>query len=358
MRILKYVILPLGLVSLIAGIWGGLSRLGLWSSNPSLIIDHGAIMVGGFLGTLIMFERTVGEKRYPAIIIPGINALSVFLFWGGLKPAAFYVLLCAALLFLAHTLYRLVQYQSESLILETIGQCAYLLGFGGLIMGKIYPAIVPLWMSFFVFTIAAERLELSKFLPSSPLKTSLFRGVMALSMLGALLPFHGIGKTIFAIGLIGSGLWFIQFDMALKSIKREGQHRFTGWALLGGFFWLAITGFILLAQGRHFGFYDAAVHAFFLGFVFHMIFAHAPIIIPGLLSVKFRPYHSILYLPLVVLFLSVALRVAINLQLIFYLHLKYSGLLSGISIVMFVLTIIALLVIGNRVYSNKSLNHV
>jgi hypothetical protein len=357
MRILKYVILPLGLVSLIAGIWGGLSRLGLWSSNPSLILDHGAIMVGGFLGTLIMFERTVTEKKYPAILIPSINALSILLFWWGFKIEAFYVLFACALLFLVHSAHRLIRFKSESLMLEILGQCCYLLGFAGLIMGKIYPTIVPLWMSFLLFTIAAERLELSKFLPSTPLKTWLFRGVMTLSLVGALLPFHGIGKTIFAIGLIGSGLWLISFDMALKSIKRTGQHRFTGWALLSGFFWLAITGFILLAQGMHFGLYDAAIHAFFLGFVFHMIFAHAPIIIPGLLSVKFRPYHSILYLPLVVLFLSVALRVALNLQLI-HLHLKYSGLLSGVSIVMFILTMIALLVNGNRVYSNKPLNHV
>ena len=47
--------LLLAVVALVAGLWGGLLRLGLPLPVPSawLITDHGGLMVSGFLGTLI-----------------------------------------------------------------------------------------------------------------------------------------------------------------------------------------------------------------------------------------------------------------------------------------------------------------
>ena len=47
-----------------------------------------------------------------------------------------------------------------------------------------------------------------------------------------------------------------------------------------GYGWLIICG-LFMAYGAYGGLlYDAALHSFFLGFVFSMIFAHAPIIFP------------------------------------------------------------------------------
>ena len=45
---------------------------------------------------------------------------------------------------------------------------------------------------------------------------------------------------------------------------------------------------------------DAAVHALALGFVFAMVFGHAPIIFPAVARVKI-PYHPAFYLPLLLL---------------------------------------------------------
>jgi hypothetical protein len=53
--------------------------------------------------------------------------------------------------------------------------------------------------------------------------------------------------------------------------------------------------------------YDAALHALMLGFVFSMVFGHAPIIFPAVLRVAV-PYHPGFYAPLALLHLSLLLR--------------------------------------------------
>jgi hypothetical protein len=55
--------------------------------------------------------------------------------------------------------------------------------------------------------------------------------------------------------------------------------------------------------------YDAALHALLLGFVFAMVFGHAPIIFPAVLRVAV-PYHPVFYVPLLLLHASLALRLA------------------------------------------------
>ena len=59
--------------------------------------------------------------------------------------------------------------------------------------------------------------------------------------------------------------------------------------------------------------YDAMLHSIFLGFVFAMIFGHAPIIFPAVLGVDIQ-YHPRLYTPLILLHASLILRVGGELQ--------------------------------------------
>jgi hypothetical protein len=54
---------------------------------------------------------------------------------------------------------------------------------------------------------------------------------------------------------------------------------------------------------------DAALHALGLGFVFSMIFAHAPIVLPALARVRLR-FTPFFYAPLALLHLSLAARLA------------------------------------------------
>ena len=82
--------------------------------------------------------------------------------------------------------------------------------------------------------------------------------------------------------------------------------------LLASYVWLALGSAVILAAGGLVpgtASYDAALHAIALGFVFSMVFGHAPIIFPAVLRVAV-PYHPTFYGPLVLLHGSLALRLA------------------------------------------------
>jgi hypothetical protein len=88
--------------------------------------------------------------------------------------------------------------------------------------------------------------------------------------------------------------------------------------------------------------YDILVHTFFIGFVFSMIFAHGPIILPGVLGVLVKPYNNSLYLWLLLLHTSWILRVVTDLS--FQLELrKISGVISTIAIIGYFITLAVLI---------------
>jgi hypothetical protein len=109
-------------------------------------------------------------------------------------------------------------------------------------------------------------------------------------------------------------LWLGRFDLARRTIRHPGLPRFMACCLLSGYVWLLVAGVLIAAtwpqaSGR---FYDLALHAFFVGFVFAMIFGHAPVIFPAVLGlpVQFLPTA---YVPLAVLHLSLLLRLGADL---------------------------------------------
>ena len=74
--------------------------------------------------------------------------------------------------------------------------------------------------------------------------------------------------------------------------------------------WLGLGGALSLAYGEVVGWfqYDAVLHAVLLGFVFSMIFGHAPIIIPALTKIAV-PFNRRFYLHLALLHVGLAVRV-------------------------------------------------
>jgi hypothetical protein len=82
-------------------------------------------------------------------------------------------------------------------------------------------------------------------------------------------------------------------------------------ALLTGYAWLAVAGGLWAGAGQMTdgGAYDAELHAIFLGFVMSMVFAHAPVIVPSVLG-RPLPFRGYLYVPLVLLHVSLILRLA------------------------------------------------
>ena len=87
--------------------------------------------------------------------------------------------------------------------------------------------------------------------------------------------------------------------------------------------------------------YDAMLHTFFLGFVFGMIFGHAPVIFPAVLG---RPlsYGPHFYGHVVLLHASLGVRILADLAGLAVLR-QWGGMLNGIVLLLFlVVTVVSL----------------
>ncbi len=121
----------------------------------------------------------------------------------------------------------------------------------------------------------------------------------------------GVGGLMSGVGFLGAAAWLARYDVARRTVKIPGLTRYMASALLLGYGWLAGAGVIWITGGLAPGSltYDAAVHSVFLGFVFSMVFAHAPIIVPAVTR-QAVPYHRWFWAPLLLLHATLALRVA------------------------------------------------
>lgn len=309
-------LLMLGLACLISGAGAGLFRLG-WPIpllSAQLVALHGPLMVSGFFGTVIALERAVALGRRWAYLGPLSSGLGGLALIAGVAPVAVQLLLALGSLILlaasVHVFWRQRAMFTFTLALAAACWCAgNLLWLGGMSVS----AVVPWWGGFLVLTIAGERLELSRFLPPSPAAQRLFALIVALLLVGMIWSARvsRSGDLIFAAALLALALWLLRQDIARRTVRLSGLTRFIAVCLLSGYGWLAASGAIILGAG---GFvpgsfsYDAALHALMLGFVFSMVFGHAPIIFPAVVRIAV-PYHPGFYLPLILLHLSLAVRI-------------------------------------------------
>lgn len=339
----QYFILPIVLISLILGIWTGWQRIG-WDlplANYSGV--HGSFMVGSFLGTLICLERTVTYRNKKFLLLPFVCSLS-FLFFMIQQPKISYWILLLSGIGLGYIYFKLyLQFNEIYLLIMLCGALCWSIGNGILIKTSFYPQAVTWWIAFLFFTITAERIELSRYLQLSVTRKVILLILLAVFIIGIFVPFHDIGGYIIAFSFIGTSVWLLVNDMASRSIIKEGQHRYSGILLLTGYVWLAVSGFFM-AYGSYWGLlYDPTLHTFFLGFVFSMIFAHAPIILPGVLGLPIKPFNKYLYFWFYLLQISLIMRMTCIITA--DLNLKQiGGLLNGIAILGFFVNIIYLTV--------------
>ena len=137
----------------------------------------------------------------------------------------------------------------------------------------------------------------------------------------------------FGLALVAIAAWLLKYDLARRTLHTEGFSRYAAVALLAGYVWLAIAGLAWAAAPFIEGLDDIALHALTLGFVFSMIFAHAPLVVPVIARVRMA-YTPAFYAPLVLLHASVAWRAAA-----IFLggpDLYIAGLLNAAAIVAFV----------------------
>lgn len=337
------IIFPFAFLALIAGILAGWQRIGWQLHVPGLAADHGALMTGSFIGTLICLERSIMHSTKWWRLLPLINGASILFFFLH-QPLISYVLLITGslgLLFLMST--YLLQSASISNILLIMGAFAWLTGNLVLFNQHTYPSAVKWWMLFLLWTILGERLELSRMLPVTRFKKWALYIVLVINLIGTLLPFHWNGDLIFSVSLLALSGWLLIFDMSRYAVKYAGQHRYTALWLLTGYGWLSIAALWLIFQpGAPFA-YDAVLHSFFLGFVFSMIFAHVPIIFPGIFRMNISLYHPGLYGVFLLFQLSLTARIAGDAILSDPLR-KWGAMINGISMLLFFIATITIII--------------
>lgn len=346
-------LLAAAIFSLLAAAWGGLLRMG-WQwpvLQPDLTGVHGPLMIAGFFGTLIGLERAVALRSRWPYLAPILSALGSVLLIAGVRGPIPGALLTAGSSWFALVFVEILRRHTARYTLVMAGG-AFALAAGNSLWIAGWPVyrVVLWWAAFLILTIAGERLELGRLVRLSRPAENLFSGALVLFLGGLLISIYipDTGFRLACLGLIGLALWLLRYDIARKTVHKAGLPRFAALALLSGYTWLAGAGLLGLYYGAvTAGFpYDAFLHAIFLGFTFSMIFAHAPIIFPAILSLPVK-FDNLQYLPLVALHLSLLLRVAANLA--FHPQLRmWGGMLNGVTILIFLLITGRSIVLGAR----------
>jgi len=224
-------ILPLAILSLLIGLLTGLVRMGWAMPVAKAAGQHGALMVGSFLGTLILLERAVVFRNRWALVAPLLNGLSLPAFWLGYPGVGQGLLLAGGLCMTAMTYWFLAQYKHSYYYLLVGGSVCLVVGNILLLRTGFYPMAVPWWMAFLLLTIVGERLELSRFLPVTPGQRASLWGAVALFLVGVAQPFHGFGQTLAGAGMLGVAAWLFRFDMARRMYQKLGQPGYSGTVL-------------------------------------------------------------------------------------------------------------------------------
>ena len=157
-----------------------------------------------------------------------------------------------------------------------------------------------------------ERLDLSRFQKPSKWSQPVLYGALRVFGIGLLLAsFKQIaGERLLGLGLMALAGWLGRLTLPRRTVLQPGLPRFVAACLLIGYVWLAATGALMMAfspleSGLH---YDAVLHSFFLGFVFSMIFGHAPVIFPAVLGLR-PSFRNVFYAHVALLHLGLLIRV-------------------------------------------------
>jgi hypothetical protein len=338
---LRYPLLGLSLLLLLAAIWAGLVRLG-WRIPgllPALPLSHGPLMVSGFLGTLIGLERAIAIRARWAYLGPLATALGALLLLLGVGGSIGALLITlGSLVLLLVFIFILRQHLALYTVTMTLGALVWLGGNLFWLSGWPIYRVVLWWAGFLILTIAGERLELARLLSLSRAKTAAFIGSIAVFLVALLVSMvsFDIGTRLAGLGMVFLAIWLLSNDIARHTIKKTALPRYSAFCLLSGYIWLALAGLISLGFGGMVSGmrYDAFLHAIFLGFVFSMLFAHAPIIFPSVLGGPVL-YSSFFYVYLVLLQVSLLGRLAADLVGFWQFRL-WSGLLNGVALILFV----------------------
>ena len=310
-------LVPAG-VALLVGMDAALVLLGLpapvrWERLPDV---HGVLLVLGFVGTLVSLERAVALGRAWGFAAPACLGGGGLLLLSPLPRTAGAVSLVAGSAVLMAVYVPLWRRQPAVAVLAQAGGAVLATGGALLWLGGVpVPWLLPWLAGFVVLTIVGERMELARVAvlhrAAEPIATVLTAGVVLGAVAALLWP--SVGYAVLGLAVVGLCAWLLLLDVARHTIRSTGLPRYMAVCLLAGYAWLAAAGGTWLVAGpvTDGGGYDAVVHCVFLGFVVSMLMAHAPVILPAVLR-RPLPYHRLMFAPVALLHVSLALRVVVG----------------------------------------------
>ncbi len=340
---IRFPLMAVVILTLLAALWGGLLRLGWrWPSlRPLLPAVHGPLMVSGFLGTLISLERAVALERRWIYVGPVLSGLGAVLLIIGVSGSTGPFLMTLGSLGLVTSFVLIIRRQPALFTFTMgLGALAWLTGNALWLAERPIHRVVLWWAGFLVLTIVGERLELSRLLRLSQRSYTAFLLATGLFLIGLIATELDLttGTRLAGAGMLALTAWLLRHDIARRTVRQPGLPRFIGVCLLSGYAWLGVSGLLALRFGGLVAGprYDAMLHTLFLGFVFAMIFGHAPVIFPAVLGVPiaFRPTF---YAHLLLLHLSLLLRVGGDLMG-WWSGRQWGGLLNAAVLLLFLVS--------------------
>ncbi len=310
---LRIVLAVTAAASLVAGLAGGLARLGVVPAIGDTADMHGAIMASGFFGTLISLERAVADGRIAALLAPALSAAGAILLLSGYAEATAPLFLAAGLGLTLITGMAARKLPTLFTGLMTAASALWPLGTLFWMSGRTLPEVGYVWLGFLILTVVAERIELSRLLKPTFASRGLLVILVALFALALALGQPWNGSVLLSVALAGIALWLLREDIALRTVRNRGFARFSALMLICGYGWLivAAASLSLLPPAETVYGHDAAIHAIAVGFILSMVFAHAPIILPAVTGAPVR-YVPILYAPAALLQLAIGLRITFD----------------------------------------------
>lgn len=317
---------------LVAVALGALRLLTLQGISPTPVAflqeHHGEMIIFGFLTPLILTERYLGATTFS--LNRSIHLMPFLAMVGAVLKVLAWLSGVPLLNLLGSVVTGIAIIQYIYLLYSVGRQSAQPLPFHYMILGAVIlllatminiyrspvvnPAFTLLLISFPIFTILGERVELSRFLSPKVHRRArwgLWLAILATVSLLVRLFLVDAGYLI-AIwaGLLGiATLPLVVPELTLVRLGQTGLHRYLGRHLILAYAWFFIGLVIIITVRESYPLYDAGSHALAIGFVFTMIMAHAPVIAPVIVRGNIVE-EKLAYYPVAILTASVIMRVA------------------------------------------------
>lgn len=280
--------------AVVLGVWRiALTRGFVLPSIPEILPPHGNVMVGAFLGTLIIFERMFALPVKWLIWVPyawGLSALTMHLHFVGFK-------LINIIALLGWGVHRFIAYKTfKNFFNPLVEFISYVVLSTALfhengLAGSVESALSGL--SFGIAVIGVERVELTLGFQrkSAKLVYASLIVYLLLSILNSLfyiIPIQAIGIILLFVGIgliYNDSVIIITFKGAKFGVTKTALHKFSKQTLIVAYIWLLFAGISItlwdLIQSVA---KDIVFHSIGLGFIFTMILSHAPVVLGSTLA--------------------------------------------------------------------------